>query len=177
VDPTRKENIPGLGRLQGEVDKMFRELMRSERVPRHGRAAFYPNADVYFEGAAKAFIIKLELAGIDPAAISLDVEENVLRISGARKDERPPDSVYQQMEIAYGRFERLVLLPPEVDTSKATANYCGGFLSIVLPVRTRTSTKRIPITVRDDPAGSETIAADGNLNLESGTGPAHGDER
>ena len=66
MDPRRKENIPGLGRLQGEVDKMFLELVRGDRVPRHGRAAFRPNADVYFDGAANAFIIKLELAGIEP---------------------------------------------------------------------------------------------------------------
>ena len=154
MDPRRKENIPGLQRLQGEVDKMFLDLMRGERVPRHGRAAFRPNADVYFDRAANAFIIKLELAGIDPAEISLDLEEHILRISGLRSDERHPEAVYQQMEIAYGRFERLVLLPPEVDTSKATADYTGGFLVIVLPVRERSSSKRIPITVRDE--GSET---------------------
>jgi hypothetical protein len=32
VDPKRKENIPGLQRLQGEVDKMFLELMRGESL-------------------------------------------------------------------------------------------------------------------------------------------------
>jgi HSP20 family protein len=177
VDPRRKENIPGLQRLQGEVDKMFLELVRGDRVPRQGRAAFRPNADVYFDGVANAFIIKLELAGIDPGGIGLDVDENVLLISGARRDERPPDAVYQQMEIAYGRFERLVLLPPEVDTAKATANYSGGFLSIVLPVRARTSSKRIPITVKDDAAPYEAAGRENDPSLEPRTGQADGDER
>ena len=177
MDPRRKENIPGLQRLQGEMDRMFLELVRGDRVPRHGRAAFRPNADVYFDSAANAFVIKLELAGIDPAGIGLDVEENILRISGARKDERHPDAVYQQMEIAYGRFERLVLLPPEVDTAKATANYSGGFLLIVLPVRARTSTKRIPITLKDEAVAGEAAREENDPSLESGTGQAYGDER
>ena len=32
MDPKRKENIPGLQRLHGEVDKMFLELMRGESL-------------------------------------------------------------------------------------------------------------------------------------------------
>lgn len=156
---------------------MFLELVRGDRIPCQGRAAFRPNADVYFDGAANAFIIKLELAGIDPGGIGLDVEENVLRISGARRDERPHDAVYQQMEIPYGRFERLVLLPREVDSAKATANYSGGFLSIVLPVRARTSTKRIPITVKDEASLGETAGGENDPSLEPADGQADGDER
>ena len=93
-----------------------------------------------------AVVVKLELPGIDPASVGLEVDENVLRVSGVRSDQRHPDAVYQQMEITYGRFERAVALPPEVDAGEGSADYAGGYLEIVLPVKPRSASKRIPIT-------------------------------
>ena len=150
MEPKRKNDAPGFQRLQNEVDRMFLELLHAQRAPRYGRAAFRPNADVYYDKRENAVVVKLELPGIDPDAISLDVEDSVLRVTGARCDERHPDAVYQQMEITYGRFERSVALPPEVDANRATANYSSGYLEIVLPVRARSAGKRIPITMTED---------------------------
>ena len=111
--------------MHNEVDRMFLELLRGERAPRYGRAAFRPSADVYYDARENAVIVKLELPGIDPGCVRLEVENNVLTVSGSRSDERHPEAVYQQMEITYGRFERSISLPPEVEAEKATADYCG----------------------------------------------------
>jgi HSP20 family protein len=137
-------------RLQTEVDKMFLELLRGERTPRYGKVAFRPNADVYYDKSQKTVVVKLELPGIDPHAVDLEIDENVLRVSGVRSYPHHPDAVYQQMEITYGRFERVVALPPEVDSGKATAHYGGGFLEILLPVKPRSNRKRIPITATEE---------------------------
>ncbi len=146
----RKSETPGLQRLQGEVDRMFLDLLRGERVMRYGRAAFRPNADVYYDNREKAVVVKLELPGIDPDGVTLEIEDNMLRVSGVRSDERPPDAVYQQMEITYGRFERTVMLPPEVNATKASASYRGGCLKIVLPLKARSESRRIPISAKDE---------------------------
>jgi len=153
VEPRRKDDPARLQRLQGEVDSMFLDLLRGERVPRYGKAAFRPNADVYFDKRQKAVVVKLDLSGVDPGQVSLEVEDSVLRISGVRSDQRHPDAVYQQMEIAYGRFERMVMLPPEVDATKARADYNNGFLEIVLPIRARSASKKIPISLKDETEG------------------------
>jgi HSP20 family protein len=153
MQPSGKRDAPGLHRLQNEVDKMFLEMLRGERTPRYGRAAFRPNADVYYDSSDNAVVVKLELPGIDPERISLEVEENMLRVSGVRCDPRHPDAVYQQMEITYGRFERTVMLPPEVDAAKAAAEYRAGYLEIVLPVKPRSASRRIPITAVDEVEG------------------------
>jgi HSP20 family protein len=150
VEPKGKSEAPGVRRLHTEVDKIFLELLRGERTPRYGRAAFRPNADVYYANRENAVVVKLELPGIDPDAVSLEIEENVLRVSGVRSDQRPAEAAYQQMEIAYGRFERAVALPPEVDAPKATARYSGGFLEITIPVKPRSATRRIPIALKDE---------------------------
>lgn len=137
-------------RLQTEVDKLFLELLRGERAPRYGKIAFRPNADVYYDRRENAVVVKLELPGIDPQDIDLEVSENVLRVSGVRSDQRHPDAVYQQMEITYGRFERVVSLPPEIDSSGATANYGSGYLEIVLPIKPRSVSRRIPISAAEE---------------------------
>jgi len=155
VERKRKDDPPGRQRLQSEVDRMFLELLRGERVPRYGKAAFRPNADVYFDGSENAVVVKLELPGVDPDGVSLEVEENVLRVSGVRTDQRHPDAIYQQMEITYGPFERAVMLPPEVDATRASANYSGGYLEIVLPLRPRSVSRRIRVSLKDECEGGQ----------------------
>jgi HSP20 family protein len=155
VEPRRKDDPVRFSRLQGEVDSMFLDLLRGERVPHYGKAAFRPNADVYFDKQQKAVVVKLDLSGVDPGQVTLEVEESVLRISGVRYDERHPDAVYQQMEIPYGRFERMVMLPPEVDATQARADYANGFLEIILPIRPRSSSKKIPISLKEEGEGGQ----------------------
>jgi HSP20 family protein len=149
VEPRRKNDPPDFPR-QSDVDKMFLELLRGERVRRYGGGSLRPNADVYFDGRRGVVVVRLELAGIDPAQIDLEVDEGVLRVSGMRADTKHPDAAYQQMEISYGRFERLVSLPPEVDAGGASAEYTNGFLEIVLPLRRRSGRKRIAINMTDE---------------------------
>jgi HSP20 family protein len=156
VEPRRKDDpAGGLQRLQREVDKMFLELLSGERVHRYGKACFRPPADVYFDKRQNAVVVKLELPGVDPDQVSLEVGDNILRVSGTRSDQRHPDAVYQQMEITYGRFERAVMLPPEVDATKASATYNTGYLEIVLPIRPRSVSSRIRITQKNEREGGQ----------------------
>jgi HSP20 family protein len=155
VEPKGKDDPPSLQRLQRDVDKMFLDLLRGERASRYGRASFRPNADVYFDNRERAVVVKLELPGIDPQRVNLEVDDNILRVSGTRSDQRHPDAIYQQMEITYGRFERAVMLPPEVDAATASASYHDGYLEIVLPVRPRSASKRIRISQKDGCEGGQ----------------------
>ena len=139
--------------MHNEVDRFFLELLRGERAPRYGRASFRPNADVYYDAQENAVIVKLELPGIEPGAVRLEVEDNTLTVSGFRSDERHPEAVYQQMEITYGRFERSINLPPEVEAEKAKADYAAGYLKIIIPIKKRLPAKRIAISVKDDTEG------------------------
>jgi HSP20 family protein len=149
VSPREKDDRAGFRRLQSEVDRMFLELMGTNRMVGHTRAAFRPNVDVYFSKSEAAMIVRLELGGVDPGSMDLQIDERVLRIRGQRYDHGHRDKVYQQMEIAYGPFERKVLLPVDVDSAHGTAEYHQGFLEIRLPVQERCGSKRIPILNRD----------------------------
>lgn len=146
------DNPPGFRRLQSEVDKMFLEMLRGEGGARYARNALRPNADVYFDTCESKIVVRLELAGIDPSQVDLEIEDGVLRVSGFRLDEEHPNAAYQQMEINYGRFERRVALPREADASQAAANYNAGYLEIVIPLRPRPTSKRIQINATDESA-------------------------
>jgi len=141
-----KEDDPTFRRCHGEVDMLLGDLLRGNWAPRPGRAAFRPSADVCFHPGEKVVVVRLELPGIDPDRITLEIEGSVLHVSGARSDQCPPDAVYHQMEIPYGRFERMVTLPPEVDITRASADYNSGYLEIRLPIRGRSAGRHIPIS-------------------------------
>ena len=149
-----RSDDPRLRRFGNEVDKVFVEFLRGDWVPRTGSATFCPVADVYYHPQEEAVVVRLELPGIDPDRITLEIEGSTLRVSGCRQDQRPADAVYHQMEIAYGRFERLVALPPDVDITRASADYISGYLEISLPTKQKSQSRQIPITqVEDGEAG------------------------
>jgi HSP20 family protein len=141
-----REDDPRFRRLGSEVDRLFVEFLRGDWVPRSGTTAFRPSADVYYHPREDAVIVRLELPGIDPDRITLEIEGSTLRVCGSRQEQRPPDAVYHQMELSYGRFERLVSLPPEVDITKASADYNSGYLEIRLPAKAKPLSRQIPIS-------------------------------
>jgi HSP20 family protein len=146
VGPKDKDDAPGFRRLHGDVDRLLLDLLRSGRAPRQGPAAFQPSADVYYCREEQSVVVKLELPGIDPDQITLEIEGSLLRVGGVRSDQRPPDAVYHQMEISYGRFERVISLPPDVDITRASADYNGGYLEVRLPIKQRSAARQIAIT-------------------------------
>ena len=137
-----------IDRLQGEIEELFADLWQ---VPRYSglRPGFRPLVDCYRTDEPPALTIVVELAGVDPAALQLDVGERELQITGERRRPPGPGRVYQQMEIEYGRFDRRIPLAEPIDVGAATANYDAGLLTIVLPLaERRLHAERITIAIR-----------------------------
>jgi HSP20 family protein len=80
------------------------------------------------------------------ARIEIQFVDGVLVVSGekqvAREERR---GRYHVTERAYGRFERALPLPVEVDESHARADYTHGVLCVRLPKRRRAAGRRIPV--------------------------------
>lgn len=92
--------------------------------------AWSPPTDVYETEAA--FIVRVEIAGMRQSDFSIEIEDNLLVISGVRAD-LPERRAYHQMEIRFGEFSTAIELPPGVDMTKAEAEYDDGFLTVILP--------------------------------------------
>ncbi len=141
---------PRFRRFGSEVDQLFVEFLRGDWVPRSGTTAVRPAADVYYHPREDAVVVRLELPGINPDRITLEIEGSTLRVCGNRQDQRPAEAVYHQMEISYGRFERLVSLPPEVDITRASADYNSGYLEITLPAKKKPRSRQIRISQAEE---------------------------
>lgn len=81
-----------------------------------------------------ALLLRLEVPGLDRENLEVELLGNRLRIAGEKRYERNEERAqYHLLECAYGRFERVLPLPCEVDADRATANYRNGVLSLRLP--------------------------------------------
>lgn len=90
--------------------------------------------------------VALELPGMDAEDFNIEVIDNTLVVSGEKRVSRDRGTGrFQVLERAYGRFQRAIPLPTEVDDSKATANYDRGVLTVTLPRTERAQRRRISV--------------------------------
>lgn len=91
------------------------------------------------------FHVELDMPGIDPDAIGLDVERNVVTI----KAERPAQdhgSGTVAMERPRGTFSRQLVLGDNLDTDRIDAHYDAGVLSLTIPVAESAKPRKISIS-------------------------------
>ncbi|MBV9923591.1 MAG: Hsp20/alpha crystallin family protein [Acidobacteria bacterium] len=88
---------------------------------------WYPAADVYKTGGG--WVVKVELAGVAPDELQVEISGDTLRISGTRRDEILTESVsYHQLEITYSRFEKTIRFPCPVEGAAIERRYRDGLL-------------------------------------------------
>ena len=121
-----------IDRLHDEIREIVDDLWQ---VPRFvvARRGFRPSVDCIRSEDPPELHVVVELPGVDPADVDVRADDSMLVLAGRRP--RPPvEGRYQQMEIAYGPFERRVSLGVPVDPAEASAEYRRGVLTIVLPI-------------------------------------------
>jgi len=93
-------------------------------------------------------VARLEAPGLEKSDFDLEVLDNYLVVRGEKQIERErTEGRYHVTECAYGRFERAIPLPDEVDPSQAKANYKNGVLRIELPKATPRRRQTINVEV------------------------------
>jgi len=96
-----------------------------------------------------AYLLHVELPGVDPASIDVSFEQNVLTVRGnkpAAFDPRAQDElrIYASERVT-GNFERAVRLPEFVDGDRITADFVNGLLTIVVPKAKAAQPRRVEI--------------------------------
>jgi HSP20 family protein len=90
---------------------------------------------------AAAIIVEVELPGMERSDVRIEVEGDVLRISGERHTTvQHQERQYSRIERSYGRFERQLPLPASVDRDGIRAQFQAGILTITLPKKRATVT-------------------------------------
>jgi HSP20 family protein len=110
------------------------------------RAGFSPAVDVYYEQDPPRAVVCAELAGVDSESLGLEIKGRDLILTGVRRPGAPEGRLYQQLEIAYGPFRRVVSLGADVDADRARASYDDGLLRVELPLApSEQRTRSVPI--------------------------------
>jgi HSP20 family protein len=92
------------------------------------RTDFSPSVDV--EENDEMFLVSADIPGVKKEDLKIDLNGNMLRVSGERKREVKEEGYYERSS---GRFSRSFTLPENVDASKIEAHFEDGVLRIVLP--------------------------------------------
>ncbi len=95
--------------------------------------------------------VSAELPGMDEKDVEVLVNDGVLTIRGEKKSEAGEQG-RRFSEHYYGRFERSIALPFEVEEDRAEASFKNGVLTVALPksAKARESAKRIAINSKKD---------------------------
>jgi HSP20 family protein len=106
-----------------------------------------PPVDVYVTD--DEVVVLVEVAGIKPEDIQIEVTDETLTVRGERLPlPGRPRRRYTQMEIPTGAFRRSVDLPASVNPEAAQAVYKDGILEVALPRATRVTKAHLRIVVR-----------------------------
>lgn len=104
--------------------------------------------DAYRSG--EEFVVSFDLPGVDPDAIELDVERNVLTVKAERRPVATGEHVEMQVaERPLGVFSRQLFLGDALDTAHIHAGYDAGVLTLRIPIAEKAKPRKISITNTD----------------------------
>lgn len=129
------------------LERLFEDFFKTPFKVSLNTVEALPSVDIYEKD--NRIVAKAEIPGITPADIALSVDDNILTISGEKKQENEVSKEnYYQSEASYGRFQRTVELPAEVNAEQAKAEYKNGVLTVELPRADISKKKQIKIEVK-----------------------------
>ena len=151
----RWEPVREITSLQSEMNRLFNTFFDT---PTTGNGSttrrWIPAIDLV--ETEDDFVLKADLPGLKEEDVSIEVEENVLTVSGERKAEHEDKREgYVRVERSYGSFRRSLTLPKGVDAEAVTANFDNGVLEVHIPKPEERKPRRVAIQVGERPAAIE----------------------
>ena len=147
MTPPRMEGGNPLLDLQRDMNRVFDDVFRGFDLPQaFCRSATWPSIDL--AETDTEYKLTAELPGLEEKDVELTLRENMLTLSGEKRDEREERNEGRYYaERFVGRFSRTIPLPEEVDPDKVAAAFKNGVLTVVMPKshQARETSKRIPI--------------------------------
>jgi len=137
--------------LHRQMNRLFDDLIESPAGSSGGvLATSWPQLEI--DQHDDRIRVVAELPGVDENDVELTIEDGVLSLSGEKRSERKDESGYS--ERSYGRFERRIALPSNIDEEKCQADFRNGVLTVTLPrAAEKTRGRRIPLGTSGQQAG------------------------
>jgi HSP20 family protein len=136
-----------LNRLREEINRVFEQPGQGFLERSTGFfGGWSPSLDVFDD--KDNVIVKAELPGMKKEDIEVTLAGDALTISGERKEEvENKDAETYRSERYFGRFQRSVTLPHQVDPNRIQATYKDGILTVTLSKSEEAKRKQIEVKV------------------------------
>ncbi len=144
----RWEPVRELSTLQTEMNRLFNNLFDTP-LPNGGQSAirrWIPPMDLV--ETDDDFVLRADLPGLSEGDVNIELEDNVLTVSGERKSEHEERKEgYYRVERASGGFSRSLTLPEGVNASAIKASFDKGVLEVRIPKPEERKPRKVAISV------------------------------
>lgn len=116
--------------MQRDMNRLFDSLSTPRRTGID--LDFVPAVEL--EDTAEHYVLHLELPGLNPDDVNIEVTADSVSIRGERRSEtRSEDGGVKRSEFHYGKFQRVIPLPGRINNQVVKADYQQGVLTVTLP--------------------------------------------
>ena len=152
----RWEPARELNSLQSEMNRLFNTFFDVPPGNGGGVRRWVPAMDLV--ETDDHFVLRADLPGLTENDVSIELEDNVLTISGERRSEHEERKEgYYRFERASGTFSRALTLPEGVDPQGVEASFENGVLEVRVPKPEERKPRKVAISV-----GASKPAIEGN---------------
>ena len=132
--------------LQREMNRLFDGALQPSNRENGVGLSFSPAAEM--EETEEGYHLKVEVPGMEPGDINIEVTVEAVAISGERKTERKSEkNGMTRTEFRYGKFQRVIPLPGRINNQNVAADYKNGVLHLTLPKAEEEKNKVVKVSV------------------------------
>ena len=143
----RWEPVRELTSLQNEMNRLFNTFFDTPATGQgngNSLRRWIPPMDLV--ETEDHFVLKADLPGLTEADVNVEVEDNVLTLSGERNAEHEDKREgYVRVERAFGSFRRSLTLPEGIDPEAVQASFDKGVLEVRIPKPEERKPRKITI--------------------------------
>jgi HSP20 family protein len=148
--------------LQSEMNRLFNNFFEPTTGGNGGNVAFRrwsPAMDLV--ETDDHYVLKADLPGVSEGDVKIELEDNVLTVSGERKSsDEDSKQGYYRVERSYGAFSRTLTLPEGVDAGSIDATFDRGVLEVKIPKPEQRKPRKVEISVGGAAPAIETTESD-----------------
>jgi HSP20 family protein len=122
----------------------FRDLDRMLAGTLRTPASTAMPMDLYRSG--DHFVAQIDLPGVDPSTIDVDVEDRTLTIRAERREQPDGEVQWLSHERPTGTFARQLTLGYGVAPDRIAADYSDGVLTLTIPVAEEAKPRKISVS-------------------------------
>jgi HSP20 family protein len=147
----RWEPARELGTIQSEMNRLFNTFFDTPTTANGNGSGlaqrrWIPAMDLVEN--EDTFVLRADLPGLSEADVDIEVEDNVLTVSGERKSEHEDRKEgYYRVERSFGSFRRSLTLPEGVEPESVKATFDRGVLEVSIPKPEQRKPRKVSIAV------------------------------